>query len=328
MNTNQLFKYGENITWSLPVLFQYEPIWVAIFNMFQNYGITLPQINAFGSPTIAWTGGRAPAVSGEFSAKNILKIFNYIEKANATPTLTFTYTGITKEDLKDRYANYFLDVALEAKAHFIICSDLLKNYIKEKDPNAYCVASVIKPALMFQGPDKMKDWSIEKETQLYNNLLKEYEMVVVRPEYSKGPLLENPDLIDDISRIEVLINQPCIQNCPRMPQHYRFLENMRLGQENRSGNFQCIKKTLPRNQVLFKNTLAHDEQTIKKLVEIGVQHLKIQGRGVENVAQSLALMLMGQMFSPHGSGYLIIEEMMHGAIEKEIENFKTLLEEI
>lgn len=328
MDENLIYKYSKDITWSLPVLFQYEPIWGAIFKVFRKYGITLPQINAFGSPTIAWSGGRAPSVSGEFNSQTLLKIYNYLSEINATPSLTFTYTRLTKDDLKDKYANYFLDIALEVKAHFIVYSDLLKNYIKEKDPDAYVVASVIKPSMQFQGPDKMRDWSVEKETELYNKLLKEYDMVVVRPEYSKGALLENTDLIDDISRIEVLINQPCIQNCPRMPQHYMHLENMRLGRENNTANFQCIKCSLPGGNALFNNTLVHNEQTIQKLVNMGVKHLKVQGRGVENLAQSQALMIFGQMFSQSGSNYLVVEELMHGAVEEEMNFFKQVLESV
>jgi len=322
----EIFKYGKDIIWSIPVLFQYEPVYVSIFKIFQKFGIQLPEVNAFGAPTVAWTGGRAPAVVGELDSKTILKVYNYLASANAVPALTFTYTGITKDDLKDKYANYFLDIALEAKAHFIIYSDLLKNYIKEKDPDAYCVASVIKPSLEFQGPDKMKEWSVEKEAKMYNNLLKEYDMVVVRPEFSRGPLLENPDLIDDISRIEVLINQPCIQNCPRMPQHYRHLETMRLGNRESTQSFQCIKYSIPQSLALYKNTLAHSETTTQKLVDLGVKHLKLQGRGVESVAQSLTMMLFGQMFNQTGSNYLIINELLNGAVEKEVFNFKRMME--
>jgi len=327
MIDNKIFKYGEDIIWSLPVGFQYEPVWAAIYKSFLDFGIELPKINAFGAPTIAWTGGRAPAVRGELNSKTILKIFNYMAQMNAVPSLTFTYTGITKDDLKDKYANYFLDIALEARAHFIIYSDLLKNYIKEKDPDAYVVASVIKPSTLFQGPDNMREWSIEKETKLYNDLLKEYDLVVVRPEYSKGALYENPSLIDDISRIEVLINQPCIQNCPRMPQHYRYLESMRMGNNNTNKNFQCIRSCFPAGMAMYKNTLAHSEKVTQKLVESGIKHLKLQGRGVNNIAQSLAMMLFGQMFNQTGSNYLIISNLLGDAVELEIENFKKLLEE-
>ena len=121
MLDKNLYKYGKDITWSLPVLFQYEPIWGAIYKMFAQYGINLPEINAFGSPTLAWTGGRAPAVTGEFDTKTLLKIFNYLAEINAVPALTFTYTKLTKEDLNDKYANYFLDIA-----EFV---ELLKEYL-------------------------------------------------------------------------------------------------------------------------------------------------------------------------------------------------------
>ena len=131
MNDNLIFKYGKDINWSIPVLFQYEAVWGCIYHLFKDYGVNLPQVNAFGAPAINWGGGRAPMLRDEINSKMMLRIYNYLNSANAVPALTFTYTELTKDDLKDRYANYFLDIALEAKAHFIICSDLLKNYIKD-----------------------------------------------------------------------------------------------------------------------------------------------------------------------------------------------------
>lgn len=42
------------------------------------------------------------------------------------------------------------------------------------------------------------------ETNHYNELLKKYDLVDVRPEYSMGPLVENPSLINNLSKIEAL----------------------------------------------------------------------------------------------------------------------------
>ena len=148
---------------------------------------------------------------------------------------------------------------------------------------------------------------------------------MVRPEFSIGALLENPDLIDDISRIEVLINQPCIPNCPLMPDHYRYLQKLRSG-ENINEEFKCIKQDLPISHEIFKNTLAHSEDIVKKLVDMGVRHLKIQGRGADNYAQSHTLMIFGQMFKQSGSNYLLIEDILHGALDREIERLNNFLQ--
>lgn len=315
---NKIYKYGKNITWSIPILFENEPIWGAIYKNFLAYGITLPQVNVFGCPAHPWGGGRNPYFCQQINKESLTKVFKYLLNINATPSLTFTNTALTKEDLYDPYANYFLDIALEAKAHFIVYSDILKNYIKEKNPNAYVISSVIKPTFEFHGIEKMKEWSIEKESAFYNKLLKEYDLVVVRPEFSKGPLLENPSLIDDISRIEVLINQHCIQNCPQAPAHYKALSALRYGG---NANFKCYKCNFTNRVMIYNNTVSHDEDAVKKLVSYGVKHLKLQGRSCGNLPQSHALMLFGQMFNTTGSNHLIVEDIMHGAIESEITYF-------
>ena len=320
---DKMFKYGKEITWSVPVLFQYEPVWMAIYKVFQEYGLDIPFVNAYGSPALAWTGGKCPAVSGEFDSNTLLKIYEYILSAKAIPTLIFTYSKITKDDLNDRYANYFLDVALEVGAQFVVCSDLLKNYIREKKSDAYIISSLLKPIFEFQGKDKKQIPTIENETNYYNKLLKEYDRVVVRGEYSKNVLTKTPELIDDISRIEVLINSSCIPDCPQAPSHYTFLESMR-----KTGGdpfFECVKFKNLNDNTCFKNTLFHSEETTKKLVDNGIKFLKIEGRCSNDIAQSLALQIFGRMFRQSGSNYLLIEELIHGAVDAEVMAFKKML---
>ena len=130
MNNAGIFKFKEEIDWSIPVLFQYESIWLAIYNSFKKYNINLPKINVYGSPNVVWTGGRHPAVVQELSASDLYKIFNCMLETNAIPTIVFANSKITENILKDRYANYILDVSLDINARYIVTSDILKDYIK------------------------------------------------------------------------------------------------------------------------------------------------------------------------------------------------------
>ncbi len=314
-----VFKYGKDINWSLPILFQYEAVWGAIFKAYKDYEIILPQVNGFGSPACIWTGGRAPAVMDAFDSKRLGRIFNYLKEINVTPTFTFSCTQLTKDDLKDRYANYLLDMAYDFDSHFIVYDDNLKNHIKEKYPQSYVVASVVKPAFRFQGANRIEEPSVENETNFYNELLKEYDMVVVRPEYSKTALYENPNLIDDISRIEVLINQPCAFNCPKMPDHYRHLEQFRTDRAV-TKPFECIRKTMTPS-IALENTLCHSYEVTKKLVDNGVKHLKIQGRGVGTQMNYHLMMLLGQIFKQDGPSYLFVGNLIQGLLDREMNYF-------
>jgi len=317
---NDVYKYGRDITWSLPIGFQYETAWGAIFHQFQDYLIQLPQVNGYGCPKCAWTGGRSPAIGNELDRATLFNVFDYLRSIKVTPSFTFTCTQLTKDDLNDRYANYLLDMALDADSHFIVYDDRLKDYIKSKKSDAYVVASVIKPAMQFQGAGKIEVPTIERETELYNKLLKEYDLVVVRPEYSSTVLLEHPEYIDDISRVEVLINQPCIRECPRMPDHYRFMEQFRVDTHKKVPDFECVRKNLERGFEL-KNTLCHSEAMVSKLVEHGVKHLKVQGRGGSVPLIAFTLMIYGQMFRQDGPHNLHVICLVQGKVQRELEYF-------
>lgn len=315
---NKIFKYNKDITWSLPLLFQYEPIWGAIKKTFKQFEISLPQVNGFGCCAMNWAGGRLPNLRGELNPKLLLKIFNYCKEIGITPSFTFTYTQLTKEDLKDKYSNYILDMALEAGAHFIVYSDILYNYIKEKDSNAYMVASVIQSQLKFQGENR-KNWSIENETNHYNELLKKYDLVVVRPEYSMGPLVENPGLIEDISKIEALINQRCVPNCPKVKQHYLSTESQRI--QEAPTPFKCMVQERPINFETLTNCVSHDRWTVQKLVDSGVKHLKLQGRGLNYSTEALAFNLFMRIFEIEGINHHVIDNLLSRAVEKEMQSF-------
>ena len=314
---SSLFKY-KNVEWSLPLLFQYEPIWTAIHDRLKDYCIPIPKVNLFGSPSNVWAGGRVPAIYGDLKKNLLVNLFEYLRKHNATPSFTFTATDITKEDLKDKYANYILDIALENNSKFIVHSDLLKNHIKEKKADATVIASVIKSNFRFQGPDRIENPTIENESNYYNELLKEYDIVVVRPEYSKTTLVEHPEYIDDISRIEVLINQPCIYNCPKMPEHYKCIEKFKTN-PNAENYFKCIRFNIPAN-IQYENTLAHSQKTVEMLVKNGIKRLKLQGRGSNIPVISLLQLISSQMMNFDGNGYQIFEKI-HIALEIKSQEF-------
>ena len=125
---NKIYKYGEDIIWSLPILFQYEPIWGAIVKTCEANGIKIPIVNGFGCPKTVWAGGRIPNITNEIEPMTLLKIFKYCKNTGIIPTFTFSRINLKKEDLKDRYANYLLDMGLEFGARFIVYSDMLKDY--------------------------------------------------------------------------------------------------------------------------------------------------------------------------------------------------------
>lgn len=320
-----IYKYGSDVEWSLPVMFCAEPVWTAMHRRLKENGITPPKISAYGCPACNWAGGRLPEQQS-VNINTLDKIFNYMHECNATPTFTFTYTDLTKKDLSDWYCNALLDFALEHKSNFIVYSDLLKDYIKNKSPEAKVIASVIKPSVRFHGKNRIEEPTVENETNYYNQLLKEYDQVVVRPEYSQNVLAEQYKYIDDISRIEVLINQTCVPNCPLVHEHYRAFEKYRFGERPVGNVFECIRRKLSKEDNC-KASLLHSYSQVQKLVKkAGVKHIKLQGRGDAVPIEELLFLFYTQMFNTDGISYRVILGII-GALRQEINLLNQLIQQ-
>lgn len=321
---DNIYKYGSAVEWSLPVLFNAEHIWTAIYRQLKEHDITPPKVYTYGCPACNWAGGRLPNQQS-VNIKALDKIFNYLHECNATPTFTFTYTGLTKEDLNDWYCNALLDFALEHNSNFIVYSDLLKDYIKNKSSNARITSSLIKASVRFQGENRIEEPTAENETNFYNKLLKEYDVVVVRPEYSKYVLSEHPEYIDDLSRIEVLINQICLRNCPLSHEHYKAFEKYRLGNQPNGAVFDCIMDNFTIDDYENENLiLLHSYSKVSKLVKAGIKHLKLQGRGDAAPIEELLFLFYTQMFNTEGDSYRVILNLL-SSLHREVNYFNQLV---
>ena len=288
---NNFLRYNPNIIWSLPVLFQYEPVWINLFNILKEHNISLPKIFAYGCPECAWTGGRGSTIMGEFTSSQLAKLFDLMNQLNAQPTIAFNNSQITKDNLKDPYCNLILNTALYKNASYIVFSDDLKDYIKSKDSNAVVISSVIKAIEKFQNNSKS---TFEDETKYYNELLKEYDIVNVRPEYSKNVLAKHPEVINDISRVQILINQDCPQNCPLAMDRFHFIENNSITDiyENKVF-FECPKEKT--------STTLHTQKEVEILIENGVKHINLLGRGSTKVMEAICMMIFSNIFNVENS---------------------------
>lgn len=324
---NNLLKYDSSVIWSLPCLFQYEVVLGAIQKSLEQLGTDMLNVNAFGSPATVWSGGRAPVVrSNPFNLQTLKKLYNYVyHENNAVPTLTFSRVDITKDDLKDKNANLLLDFFIERKARFIVSSDILRDYIKKKNDKAVVVASILKSIHRFQGVNKAEEPTIGNETNYYNKLLKEYDIVVVRPEYSQKTLLNKPDLIDDISRTEVLINQLCFSNCPNAPAHNIRNTVAHLDKNTDDSKIHCYKNAVSVKK-LYINNSAHSQEEVQKLIKNGVRHIKLQGRGEHVSYLRTVINLISQMFNLDGANGILLQSLLIDELIKEYSKFQKFVD--
>lgn len=325
MKTSSVYKYGNDVIWSLPCLFQYEVVFGAIQSTLQELEFQPLNANIFGSPATNWSSGRAPVVVDKLEKRQLKKIFNYIQNTHkGAPSFTFSKIEISKDELKSEYENYILDLAIETGARFIVSSDRLKDYIKEKSPNSVVVASILKPIYRYQGKTKLEEATPEGESEYYNKLLKEYDIVVARPEYTKDVLVYHPELIDDISRIEVLINQICTSNCPSAPIHYNILQKSHI-EDIEQEKMYCYKTLYSPIQKYTLNS-AHTEEEVKKLIEYGVRHLKLQGRGEKVSHLRNTFFLASQIFNFDGANNLFAIMLMNDALRNEYKKFSAIVD--
>ncbi|MBQ9246697.1 hypothetical protein IJ182_10570 [bacterium] len=287
-----------NIEYVMPFLFNND-IFIPILNELLKDEIN-PIKYVYGSIQSAWAGGR-PAVLPISRLTTIDKYLSKFAKYNITPVLTWTNRNLDNDILNDEFSNELLDIVVKNNCNIIIASDKLYTHIKSRYKNAKLVASVIAPSILHFSSDF-------DETKYYNQMLEKYEVVVVRPEWT----INNIDNIDKLltapNRIEVLINQVCVPNCPYAKEHYELIEKAvtnKISQEELNSKWTnfCPREKVERNENVPDNIQTHslffDDNIMNKLITQGVTKYKVQGRGnsFDEIAKTLHAFLFNNNYS-------------------------------
>lgn len=304
-----ILKY-ENVEWALPFLFGQDIKLFKIMAIFEKLDVKSFKVNSFGAIKCKWSGGRRSVIQTQ-DRGFIERLFRHLRKIGITPSLTFTNYHIPDEDLNDELCNFILDIGNELGCNFIISSDRLFNYVKKRYPEMYCTASVIKPIFEFQDPKKKSSYSSKAESDFYNMLLDKYNKVVVRPEFARRYLIEDTHGIKDISRIEVLLNQRCSPDCPKALEHYIFTEAYELDKLDSVKDFSCYNESLKHIQLINpESNLYFTTEEVDNLVNnIGIRHLKLQGREVGMQTNLLLFNIYTYLLKPGGNS-LIFQDLL------------------
>lgn len=216
---------NDNINWILPILFSKDEYAIAIGNLSNKLQIKNPIKYAYGTIKCKWSLNFDSFMKFE-DLKYIEKVLQTYQNFSITPLINFSQYDLTSKDLDDVFCNKFLELSTQYNSEFIVASDVLFDYIKNKYPNSIITSSVMYPKLNYQGIDDKAG-----ECSLYNELITKFDKVIVRPEFAKTHLLESIDKISDINKIQVPINDSCKMNC----QHFKDCFNIT------SSNFVCPK---------------------------------------------------------------------------------------
>jgi len=230
----------------------------------------------YGSINTEWTNGRISKFDLKKEKLYIVdKYLQRLQKYNITAAFTFSNIIHDKKQLKDKLCNELLDIAQKYKSHYIVADEILYKHIKSRYKNAKMVCSVIQPSIK-----QIEDIYFD-ETKFYNQMLDKYEIVVLRPEYTIDNIDKLPKLLNDISRVEVLINQRCKYNCKQSKRHYELVYKFNNKKITSEDFYKQVKSFCPIIVTPESKSVELKTENVKKLVDMGITKLKIQGRDKE-----------------------------------------------
>lgn len=295
-----ILRYPDAV-WSLPLLFNKNDDLTS--NIIKCYNDLNEQYNFinFGTFRCKWSGGR-PSRIRNYDIESTVNYLTKVRQQGITPAFTFSNYHITEEDLNDKFCNEILDAAVKLNCQFIISSDLLHNYIKKLYPEAYCTCSVIKPYFELKNPD-------DGEADFYNRMLDKFDRVVTRPEYVKYKLKDEAHLISDLPRIEILLNQTCLPNCPFAAKHYTAIEKAEYtDSEDFDVDFQCPRIEQSIQEKTKNNVMLSPRELDFMVNELKIRHLKLQGRDFNK--KMVLFLLISYMFEPVGDAQFTLMNLL------------------
>lgn len=207
---------------------------------------------------------------------------NIIKRNLVQPIGTFSSYSLKEEDLRDKTSNAILEAFIDAQGEIEISSDILYNYIKKCYPNTKLIASYVKSVYeMEEG----------KEVEFYNKLLDKFDKVILSPQYVKEKFFKEYEKFSDISRLEIIVNERCIKNCPCIKECFNAVENESL-------YIECPKNNKSIRD-LYDNSLALTTNEVDFLVnEIGIKFLRIKGRASKK--EDMRFNILNYMLTKYG----------------------------
>lgn len=216
-----------------------------------------------------WNGGCINMGEGK-SLLDIQHICNEYDKLNINLQLTLTNPLLKEEHCHDIYCNSVLDLLKDRNYTILVASPILEDYLRSKFKNNYNFSrSII---------NTREDYNFEEV--LNNNIYKE---IVLPRRHSKN--FDFLKLIDykNRNRIEILCNDPCPIDCPRMYTHYEEYAKATLYQEL----YPLTKCTNnKRNNGILENYWEDNilyEDIVTQYLPEGYTEFKISGRGGEDI---------------------------------------------
>ena len=212
--------------------------------------------SAYGCPEgCIWNGNRVNI--GQYTIPEMRNLFSKYKTFGLGYRLTFSNFLIRPEHLSDTYGNAIAREG-ELEGNWVIsASELMTDYISKNYPKYKILNSVTKFSTDIETVNKESE---DKLTVLF---------VTFNNKFDELKKLKHPE------NIEVLVNEPCITNCPFKKEHYTSINKYNLFETDD----YMVCKFKDDNRYDYHKSFHHiDREKLLKHYELGIKYFKIAGR--------------------------------------------------
>lgn len=260
--------------------FEHDERILRLHDAFMSKGLGYYADALFGGQSCAWHGGRV-----DYGGRSEREIEEYMHRFLPAYTergisvrLNFSNPHVTVRELADRRSNMMLSILAEYNRgnpcpHGVItASDDLREYVRDKYPDMFMTASVLKTAYAHPGGTDDHGW--------YEYLAGLYDMVVVRADRC----IEQ-DWLAGLARkekMELIVTSDCAPDCPLRVKHYDFIiEADRAADKTamKADYVSLLKSCAHRKRNGPTVSLTMDR--VREIHDLGFRHFKIAARNME-----------------------------------------------
>ena len=262
----------DKIKFHIPGFYKFFDLNAVLYNFMQTHPECFAKNIQIGSihdsfPGTIWNGGRT--VFGECTEETIVKYVEHYEKIGIPIRFTFTNSLLGKEHLQDEYCNMILKLSDNGKNEIIVNSEILEDYLRDKYPRFKYVLSTT---------------SGIRDIDRINELSERYDYVVIN--YNDNKDKEFLTALKNKDKIEILVNESCMPNCPKRKEHYTFIAKKQLGLESEYEKFACCSDKsnnfydVMSDKRKIENHIVTPAELYGEYAEMGFSNFKLQGRGL------------------------------------------------
>ena len=200
----------------------------------------------FGNfPGCIWNGGgiQTSSIAQKETIEGIIKFYN--DHLNLPLSFTFTNPLLNEKQYYDTYGNLIAELGNNGK-NIILVSDIkFEEYLRKNYSNyKYCRSILATKNIPYSLKSKYGQYELSVLQRAKNN---DWDFLLSIPEEHR-------------SRIELLCNDPCPDNCPRLYTHYEDLAKVQIAYGQNNETVKCNM----RHQFHSKYVCEHNKTYISR----------------------------------------------------------------